>query len=86
MIEAGLPDYELLSWGAYFAPRATPPDVIAALNRLLHAAYATESVRSTSARFGMQIRLSTPAELADFLHDEIPKWAEMIRASGYEQQ
>jgi tripartite-type tricarboxylate transporter receptor subunit TctC len=86
MIEAGLPDYELLSWGAYFAPRATPPDVIAALNRMLHAAYATESVRSTSARFGMQIGLSTPVELAAFLHDEIPKWAEMIRASGYEQQ
>jgi tripartite-type tricarboxylate transporter receptor subunit TctC len=86
MIEAGLPDYELVSWGAYFAPRATPPDVIITLNRVLHAAYATEPVRSTSARFGMQIRLSTPAELADFLHSEIPKWAEMIRASGYEQQ
>src|SRR5262249_14153834 len=86
MIEAGIPDYDMVSWGAYFAPRDTPADVVAALNRLLHAAYATESVRATSARFGMQIRLSTPAELADFLRGEIPKWTEMIRASGYEQQ
>jgi tripartite-type tricarboxylate transporter receptor subunit TctC len=86
MIEAGIPDYEMVSWGAYFAPRETPPDVVATLNRLLRAVYATESVRATSARFGMQIKLSTPAELADFLRSEIQKWTEMIRASGYEQQ
>ena len=86
MVEAGVPDYEMISWGAYFAPRNTPPDVIATLNRMMHAAYATESVRATSARFGMQIRLSTPDELTAFVKSEIPKWSEMIRASGYEQQ
>jgi tripartite-type tricarboxylate transporter receptor subunit TctC len=86
MIEAGIPDYEMVSWGAYFAPRGTSADVVATLNRLLHAAYATESVRATCARFGMQIRVSTPAELAEFVRSEIPKWSEMIRASGYEPQ
>jgi tripartite-type tricarboxylate transporter receptor subunit TctC len=86
MIEAGVPDYEMISWGAYFAPRNTPPDVIATLNRMMHGAYATESVRATSARFGMQIRLSTPDELTAFVKSEIPKWSEMIRASGHEQQ
>jgi hypothetical protein len=34
----------------------------------------------------MQIRLSTPAELAEFVRSEIPKRSEMIRASGYEPQ
>ena len=86
MVEAGIPDYEMVSWGAYFAPRDTSPDVVATLNRMIHAAYATDSVRTTSARLGMQIQLSTPDELASFLQREIPKWTEMIRASGYEQQ
>lgn len=86
MIEAGIPDYEMISWGAYFAPRGTPPEIVATLNRLIHAAYATESVRITSVRLGMQIQLSTSDSLAAFLRSEIPKWTEMIRASGYEQQ
>lgn len=86
MIEAGIPDYEMISWGAYFAPRDTPPEIVATLNRFIHAAYATESVRATAARLGMQIQLSTPDGLATFLRTEIPKWTEMIRASGYEQQ
>jgi tripartite-type tricarboxylate transporter receptor subunit TctC len=86
MIEAGIPDYEMISWGAYFAPRDTPPEIIATLNRLIHAAYATDSVRTTSARFGMQIQLSTPDSLAAFVRGEISKWSEMLRAAGYEQQ
>jgi tripartite-type tricarboxylate transporter receptor subunit TctC len=86
MIESGVPDYEMVSWGAFFAPRATPPEIIAALNRLLHATYATEPVQATIARLGQQVHVSSPEELAVFLRGEIPKWSEMIRASGYEQQ
>jgi tripartite-type tricarboxylate transporter receptor subunit TctC len=84
--EAGVPDYELVSWGAYFAPRDTSPDIVATLNRLLRAAYTAESVRATSARFGMEIMASSPEELTTFLNAEIRKWSDMIRLSGYEQQ
>jgi tripartite-type tricarboxylate transporter receptor subunit TctC len=84
--EAGIPNYEMTSWGAYFAPAGTPPDIVASLNRMIHAAYNTKSVRETSARFGMQINLSTPEELAQFLTSEIPKWSAMIKASALEAQ
>ena len=86
MTEAGVPDYELMSWGAYFAPRDTSPEIVATLNRLLRATYATESVRATSARFGMEIMATTPEELTTFLNSEIRKWSDMIRLSGQEQQ
>jgi tripartite-type tricarboxylate transporter receptor subunit TctC len=86
MIESGVADYEMLSWGAFFAPRDTPPEAVATLNRLLHATYATEPVQAAITRLGMQLQLSSPDELAGFLRTEIPKWSEMIRASGYEQQ
>ena len=32
VIEGGLPGYEILIWNALFAPRATPPAIIARLN------------------------------------------------------
>jgi len=84
--EAGVPDYEMISWGAYFAPAATPRDVVATLNRMIHAAYATRSVQETSARFGMRIQLSSPEELDAFVRSEISKWSTMIAASGIAQQ
>src|SRR5262245_54971719 len=84
--EAGIPNYEMISWGAYFAPAGTPTDIVATLNRMIHAAYNTKSVRDTCARFGMQINLSTPEELGQFLTSEIPKWSAMIKASALEAQ
>ena len=86
VMETGVPDYELVSWGAYFAPAGTPPDIAATLNRMIHEAYATKSVRETSARFGMQIQLSTPEELGAFVQSEITKWSAMIKASALEAQ
>jgi tripartite-type tricarboxylate transporter receptor subunit TctC len=84
--ELGVPDYEMVSWGAYFAPAGTPREIVAELNRIIHIAYATRSVRETSERFGMQIRLSTPEELGVFVRSEISKWSTMIKASGLEPQ
>jgi tripartite-type tricarboxylate transporter receptor subunit TctC len=76
----------MVSWGAYFAPAGTPRDIVADLSRMIHAAYGTKSVRETSERFGMQIRLSTPEELGVFVRSEIAKWSAMIKASGLEPQ
>jgi tripartite-type tricarboxylate transporter receptor subunit TctC len=84
--ELGVPDYEMVSWGAYFAPAGTPREIVADLSRMIHAAYGTKSVRETSERFGMQIRLSTPEELGAFVRSEIAKWSAMIKASGLELQ
>jgi len=84
--ELGVPDYEMVSWGAYFAPAGTPREIVADLSRMIHAAYGTKSVRETSERFGMQIRLSTPEELGAFVRSEIAKWSAMIKASGLEPQ
>ncbi len=84
--ELGVPDYEMVSWGAYFAPAGTPREIVAELNRMIHAAYETKPVRDASERFGMQIKLSSPEELDVFVRNEIIKWSAMIRASGLEPQ
>jgi tripartite-type tricarboxylate transporter receptor subunit TctC len=44
--EAGLPAFQLQSWNALFAPRGTPPQVIATLNAALRKAAASDFVRN----------------------------------------
>jgi tripartite-type tricarboxylate transporter receptor subunit TctC len=43
--EAGLPDFEAQGWNGLFAPKGTPPAVIAKLNEAAKSAVESEAVR-----------------------------------------
>jgi tripartite-type tricarboxylate transporter receptor subunit TctC len=64
------------------APRATPPEVVATLNRELNAALADASVKAQLADLGMAPMPGTPAEFGTFLASETDKWGKVIRALG----
>lgn len=44
--EAGLPEFQMQSWNAFFVPRGTPQEVIDRLNRAIREALASDFVRS----------------------------------------
>ena len=80
--EAGVPGYDVITWYGILAPRATPPAVIATLNREIITVLGAAEFRERLAVLGIEPTTSTPQEFAVYLKADIVKWARAIRDSG----
>ena len=70
-IESGLlPGYDVTTWYGLFAPRGTPPAVIAKLNKTLNESLADEAVKKRLEAVGVVVKSSTPQQFGDFLASE----------------
>jgi tripartite-type tricarboxylate transporter receptor subunit TctC len=74
--------YEIYVWYALFAPRGTPPDIVASLNGALKDAVADPKVAARFAQDGGVPMMMTPDELARFLADDQANWRKMVDAAG----
>ena len=90
MAEAGFPGgMEFSLWTAIYAPRATPKEIIAAVNRAVVASLADPKVRERLTNQGVEIAArekQTPESLAAIQRAEIKKWWPIIEASGIKAQ
>jgi tripartite-type tricarboxylate transporter receptor subunit TctC len=78
--EAGVPGYVVDVWLGVWAPAGTPPAIVTKLNETMRAALATESVRATLAKSGIEAVSSTsPEAFATFVKAESDKWGQVIR-------
>jgi tripartite-type tricarboxylate transporter receptor subunit TctC len=84
--ESGIQSFEVTSWNGIFAPKGTPNEVIATMNRALQAVLATPDVKQRMLGLGVEARASTPDELRARLQTDIAKWGEVIAKAGIEQQ
>lgn len=82
VIEGGLPGYEILIWNALFAPRATPPAIIARLNGEVNKILELPDIRESFNKQGAEVSGSTPEQLAAYVASEYAKWAKVVAASG----
>jgi tripartite-type tricarboxylate transporter receptor subunit TctC len=83
--EAGLPGFHISVWSAMWAPKATPPEIIARLNSAVVDALADPSVQRRLADLGQEVPArdqQTPAALAAFQAAEIERWWPIIRDAG----
>jgi tripartite-type tricarboxylate transporter receptor subunit TctC len=76
--EAGLADYDVLSWNALFAPAGTPPQVIATLNAALREVRAEPALKARLLDLGIEAKASSPDEIALRLKADIDKWRAVI--------
>jgi len=90
MAEAGFAGgMEFSLWSALFAPKGTPKEIIATLNRAVVASLADPKVRERLANQGMEIAApekQTPEALAAIQRAEIKKWWPIIEAAGIKPQ
>ena len=70
------------SWQGLFAPRGTPPEVIATLSRLTRAILVTEEFRGRLQELGLVPEGGTPEEFQTFIAEESTIWARVIRDNG----
>jgi tripartite-type tricarboxylate transporter receptor subunit TctC len=86
-IESGLvPGYDVTTWYGFFAPRGTPPAIIAKLNTALNAAIKEDAVREKLIKAGVTVQGSTPEEFGKFMATELARWDKVRQAAGIEKQ
>ena len=74
-----VPGYEASAWFGIGAPRNTPPDVIATLNREVNAGLADPKIKAKLADLGGTIIPGSPADFGRLITSEIEKWAKVIK-------
>jgi tripartite-type tricarboxylate transporter receptor subunit TctC len=84
--ETGLPGFEASLYYGLVAPSGTPQPVIDRLNSALREALASDEVKKQLGADGTEITPSSPAEYGDFIAKDEKKWAELVKASGVEQE
>jgi tripartite-type tricarboxylate transporter receptor subunit TctC len=77
-----VPGYESSSWLGIGAPRGTPREIIATLNREINAGLENRSVKARLRELGSAPMVVTPAQFGAFLTSETEKWGKVVRASG----
>ena len=76
-----IPDYEVDSWYAMFAPANTPPAVVARMQKEMARAIQLPDVKQKLLEQGGDTVGSSPEELSRVVAAELKKWAELIRAA-----
>jgi tripartite-type tricarboxylate transporter receptor subunit TctC len=83
--EMGLPALSFSGWGALFAPKGTPRDIVAKLNAAAVVALADPAVQSRLADLGLEIfprERQTPEALDALQKADVEKWWPIIKALG----
>ena len=83
LAEQGLPEMANGSWQGVFAPKGTPPAIVAKLHAMLLQVMATPRVKMLLNGGGLEVVTSkSPQEFAAFLRAETERWAQAVKASG----
>jgi tripartite-type tricarboxylate transporter receptor subunit TctC len=77
-----VPDFEASNFYGIGAPRDTPADIVARLNKELNATLADPTMMARFADLGATPMPTTPAEFGKLVADETEKWARVIRAGN----
>lgn len=84
--EAGIPGFELTTWGGYAFPAHTPRDLVLRLNTQLNKSLLSPTMLKGIAEFGGTPIGGTPEQFADHLKRETVKWAGIIKAANIKPQ
>jgi len=82
MIEAGMPDFDVVLWSSLFAPAGTPRPVVERIQQFVAKAVQSPDVRERMLGLGITPVGNTPDELAAVLKADLDKWTRVIRQAG----
>lgn len=80
--ESGVPGYEASLWYGYVGPAKMPQDIVQRLNSEIVAVLKISEIRERLANEGIEVRSSTPEELAKLIVSDVKRWANVIERAG----
>lgn len=80
--ESGFPGFEADQWYGLVAPAGTPPDIIKRLNDVANAGLQRPEMAKSLASEGAVPLGGTPQVFGALIAREIPRWREVVKASG----
>jgi tripartite-type tricarboxylate transporter receptor subunit TctC len=80
--EMGIGFVDETSWYGIFAPKGTPPEVVAKINRDVNTVLDDPEMKSRTTMMGFRMFGGPPDALERHLKAEIAKWAEVAKSAG----
>lgn len=80
--ESGLPGYQTQIWFGVFAPKETPPNLIASMHGALNEALSTPETIKRLNEQGVEIEKMSTAQFAKLMESEQEKWAKVIKQAN----
>jgi tripartite-type tricarboxylate transporter receptor subunit TctC len=74
-----VPGFQINTWQGIGAPKNTPAEIIATLNKQINAALADDKIKARLAQLGSEPNPMSPAEFEKLVVDETAKWGKVIR-------
>ena len=84
--EAGLPGYEVLGWFGLYAPRGTPPEIVALLARETRKIMQMPDLVERITGFGLAPQPIAQAEFNAFLLADQAKWAKVVKDANIQPE
>src|SRR5262249_15402453 len=80
--EAGVPDYEVMTFNGIVAPAGTPAAIVNRLNVALNEGLNTPEMRDTIGKLGAVTNTGSPADFGAFIAREFQKWTDVGKAAN----
>lgn len=82
MIESGIPDYDVVGWWGFKAPRGTPRALIDRLHADINKVTAQPEVRERMMLQGGEVMTGTPEQFATMFRQEVERWARVAKGAN----
>ena len=80
--EAGLAGFDVTSWYGVFGPAALPKEMVARLNTEISNAITAPELKEKLTALGAEPSIKSPDQFAQYVREEIVKWAKVVKESG----
>ncbi len=80
--EAGVPGFEVSTWGGVLAPAGTPKSIITKLHGALKRILQLPDVKERLAAIDFEPVGNTPEEFGAFIKKEVARWGKVVRDAG----
>lgn len=84
--EGGIANFSYVSWYGIWAPKGTPPDRIAVLNKAINIAVAELGKTGAYAGLGIEPVSETPEQFKRFIAAEVAQGTELLKSSGFKPE
>ena len=80
--ESGVPSYQVSTWYGLWAPKGTPPALVAAMQAEMKKALGSDELKASWAGLGANPPNLWGPDFGQFVNSEIKRWSEVVKSSG----